>query len=115
MTYCNIIKSKTDRYFRNLNNIHGDEDTHDLDQWLVDEDLERKHKDDNQEAIKQQNEEIKSDIIEIVKEEQTIKKQSDEIKNSECFKILEYIHNILGIFIFLYYKWRIEKNSYWSE
>ena len=47
----------------------------------------------------QQNEETKSDIIEIVKEEQIIKEQSYEIYNSECFKILEYIHNILGIFI----------------
>ena len=39
--------------------------------------------------------------MEIAKEEQIIKEQSDEINNSECFKILEYIHNILGIFIFL--------------
>ena len=94
-----IIKAKTNLYFRKLNNIDGDKDTHDLDQWLDDEDLERKHEDHNQEAVKQQNEEIKSDIIEIVKEEQKAKEQSDEINNSECFKILQYIHNILGIFI----------------
>ena len=94
-----IIKAKTNHYFRKLNNIDGDKDTHDLDQWLYDEDLERKHEDHNQEAVKQQNEEIKSDIIEIVKEEQKAKEQCDEINNSECFKILQYIHNILGIFI----------------
>ena len=29
-----------------------------------------------------------------------MKKQSDEINNSESFKILQYIHNILGNFIF---------------
>ena len=99
LTCSNIIKAKTSRYFRNLNNIEGGEHTHDLDQWLVDEDFERKHEDHNQEAVKQQNEEIKSDTIEIVKEEQIIKEKSDEINNSECFKILQYIHNILGIFI----------------
>ena len=79
---------------------------------LIDEDLEQNDEDDSQVDIKQQNEETKSDIIEIVKEEQTVNEQSDEINNSECFRILQYIHNILGIFIFLYYKWRIGTNLY---
>ena len=102
LTCCNIIKTKTSRYFRKLNNIGGDENTQELDQWIVDEeleqndeDLEQKNEDENQETIKQHNEETKSDIIEIVNEE-----QSDEINNSECFKTLQYIHKILGIFIF---------------
>ena len=100
LTHFNIIKAKTNRYFRKLNNIDGDDDTHDLDQWLIDEDSEWKYENDNQEVIKQQNEETKSKIKKIVKEEQTMKKQSEEINNTECFKILQYIHNILGNFIF---------------
>ena len=100
LTHHYIIKAKTNRYFRKLNNIEEDENTHDLDQWIVDEDLVQDDEDNNREAIKQQNEETKSDIIEILKEEQTIKEQSDEINNLECFKTLKYIRNILGNFIF---------------
>ena len=67
---------------------------------LIDEDLEQNDEDDSQVDIKQQNEETKSDIIEIVKEKQTVNEQSDEINNSECFRILQYIHKILGILYF---------------
>ena len=112
MTRNNIIKAKTDCYLKKLNSIDGDEDTKDLDQWIIDEDLEQKYEDHNQETIKQQNEETKSDIIETLKDEQTTKEQSDEVNNSECFRILQYINNILGNFKFLYYKWRIETDLY---
>ena len=99
MVLYNIFKANTDRYFRKLHNIAGDEDTQELDLWIIDQDLGRKYEDDNQESVKQQNEETKSEIIEIVKEEKTIEDQFDEINNSECFKILQLIHKILSIFI----------------
>ena len=107
-----IIKAKTNSYFRILYDIDEVEDTHELDQLLIDEDLKQNDEDDNHEVIMQQNEEIKSGIIEIVKEEQIIKEKFDEINNSECIKILQYILYILCIFIFLYNKWRIETNLY---